>query len=72
MISGYSPQKFKVYDEAVDPAAVPFRTISSGRKIPAIGLGTFGSDHNSPQDIADAVIYAAGVGYRHFDSYNFV
>ncbi len=67
MISGYSPQKFKVYDEAVDPAAVPFRTISSGRKIPAIGLGTFGSDHNSPQDIADAVIYAAGVGYRHFD-----
>jgi diketogulonate reductase-like aldo/keto reductase len=35
--------------------------------MPAIGLGTFGSDHVPPQVVADAVKTAAGVGYRHFD-----
>jgi alcohol dehydrogenase (NADP+) len=35
--------------------------------MPAIGLGTFGSDHASASEIAAAVRYAATVGYRHFD-----
>ena len=35
--------------------------------MPAIGLGTFGSDRVSPDQVADAVRYAASVGYRHFD-----
>ena len=35
--------------------------------MPAIGLGTFGSDHVSPETVAEAVRYAAGIGYRHFD-----
>ena len=35
--------------------------------MPAIGLGTFGSDFVSPQVIAEAVVGAAAVGYRHFD-----
>jgi len=35
--------------------------------MPAIGLGTFGSDHASHQAVADAVRYAASIGYRHFD-----
>jgi len=35
--------------------------------MPAIGLGTFGSDHVSPHEIAAAVKGAAAVGYRHFD-----
>ena len=35
--------------------------------MPAVGLGTFGSDHVSPQEVADAVKYAASIGYRHFD-----
>jgi diketogulonate reductase-like aldo/keto reductase len=35
--------------------------------IPPIGLGTFGSDKYSGDQIADAVIGAAEVGYRHFD-----
>jgi diketogulonate reductase-like aldo/keto reductase len=35
--------------------------------MPAIGLGTFGSDRFSAQDIAAAVIGAAEVGYRSFD-----
>jgi alcohol dehydrogenase (NADP+) len=36
-------------------------------KIPAIGLGTFGSDRFTADEIANAVIGAAEVGYRHFD-----
>jgi diketogulonate reductase-like aldo/keto reductase len=35
--------------------------------MPAIGLGTFGSDHVSHRAVADAVKYAASIGYRHFD-----
>ncbi len=35
--------------------------------MPAIGLGTFGSDHAAASEIAAAVEYAASVGYRHFD-----
>jgi diketogulonate reductase-like aldo/keto reductase len=41
--------------------------LSSGSTIPAIGLGTFGSDHVSHSAVADAVRYAVSVGYRHFD-----
>jgi diketogulonate reductase-like aldo/keto reductase len=51
----------------VDPALVPFHTLSSGARIPAIGLGTFGSDHVSHNAVAEAVKYAASIGYRHFD-----
>jgi len=53
--------------EAVHPAQVPSRILSSGARIPSIGLGTFGSDHASHQSVADAVKYAASIGYRHFD-----
>lgn len=53
--------------EGVDPAVVSYRTLSSGVRIPAIGLGTFGSDHVSPSLVADSVRYAASIGYRHFD-----
>ncbi|MCB0155831.1 MAG: aldo/keto reductase, partial [Anaerolineae bacterium] len=35
--------------------------------MPAIGLGTFGSDHVSAGQIAEAVKGAAKIGYRHFD-----
>ena len=51
----------------VDPATVPFRRLSTGAKMPAIGLGTFGSDKFTPAQIADAVRGAVSVGYRHFD-----
>ena len=52
---------------AVDPAAVPHRRLASGALMPAVGLGTFGSDHVSPAQVADAVLGAATFGYRHFD-----
>ncbi|HEY1801255.1 MAG TPA: aldo/keto reductase [Terriglobales bacterium] len=35
--------------------------------MPAIGLGTFGSDHVTASEVAGAVEGAAAVGYRHFD-----
>ncbi|AIE86015.1 aldo/keto reductase [Fimbriimonas ginsengisoli] len=39
----------------------------SGKPIPRIGLGTFGSDKYGPPQVADAVRGAIEVGYRHFD-----
>src|SRR5208282_3456721 len=53
--------------DSVDPAVVPRRTLFSGASMPAIGLGTFGSDHVSAVEIAEVVKGAAAVGYRHFD-----
>ena len=35
--------------------------------MPGLGLGTFGSDHITGEQVADAVMGAAFVGYRHFD-----
>ncbi|MGO9658003.1 MAG: aldo/keto reductase [Acidimicrobiales bacterium] len=46
---------------------VPQRRLRSGALMPAIGLGTFGSDHVSADEVADAVSGAFEVGYRHFD-----
>ena len=48
-------------------APVPLRQLYTGAKMPAIGLGTFGSDHASPEAVASAVRGAFDVGYRHFD-----
>ncbi|HEV7299937.1 MAG TPA: aldo/keto reductase [Tepidisphaeraceae bacterium] len=53
--------------DAIDPALVPSRTLYTGAKIPAIGLGTFGSDHITADTVAAAVLDAAMLGYRHFD-----
>ena len=53
--------------DGVDPAQVPQRTLYTGARMPAIGLGTFGSDHISPEDMATAVKGAIEVGYRHLD-----
>jgi diketogulonate reductase-like aldo/keto reductase len=52
---------------SIDPAAIPQRKLNTGATMPAIGLGTFGSDHVSPAQVAEAVRGAAAVGYRHFD-----
>jgi diketogulonate reductase-like aldo/keto reductase len=62
-----SPPLWTPADDAVDPSLVPQRLLATGAKMPAIGLGTFGSDHVSHQGVADAVLEAARVGYRHFD-----
>jgi diketogulonate reductase-like aldo/keto reductase len=58
---------FTAAPDGIDPAAVPQRTLYSGATMPALGLGTFGSDRVSADEIAAAVLGAAEVGYRHFD-----
>ncbi|MDP6545276.1 MAG: aldo/keto reductase [Phycisphaerae bacterium] len=58
---------FEIADDGVDPRRVPKRILQDGTEMPAIGLGTFGSDRFPPEQIAQAVIGAASVGYRHFD-----
>jgi diketogulonate reductase-like aldo/keto reductase len=50
-----------------DPAAIPQRRLFTGAAMPAIGLGTFGSDHVSASQVAESVLGAAAAGYRHFD-----
>lgn len=51
----------------IDPARVPTRLLPTGARMPAIGLGTFGSDHADPSEVAEAVRGAFESGYRHFD-----
>ncbi len=51
----------------IDPKRVPKATLRSGDEIPMVGLGTFGSDLYSNQEIADAVKSAIRLGYRHID-----
>jgi len=53
--------------DAVSPDLVPRRRLASGAGMPAIGLGTFGSDHVSPETVAAAVYDAVLSGYRHID-----
>lgn len=45
----------------------PTKELSTGDKIPVIGLGTFGSDLYSNMEVAQAVKFAIKNGYRHID-----
>lgn len=51
----------------IDPSKVPQRKLRGGDTIPGIGMGTFGSDRFSGQDIATAVEGAGEIGFRLFD-----
>lgn len=53
--------------EKIDPNSLPSRTLYTGARVPAVGLGTFGSDRFTAGEIAEAVLGAAAIGYRHFD-----
>ncbi len=53
--------------DGVDPRSVPPRVLWTGATMPAIGLGTFGSDHATGAEVAAAVRGALEVGYRHID-----
>lgn len=54
-------------ENRIDPNNVPKRRLYSGEEIPAVGLGTFGSDKYSSQQVADAVFGAIKSGYRMID-----
>ncbi|MBC7958574.1 MAG: aldo/keto reductase [Vallitaleaceae bacterium] len=58
---------FRISQDAIDPNTVPKRKLYTGDEIPAIGLGTFGSDRFTKEEIADAVLGAISNGYRHID-----
>jgi alcohol dehydrogenase (NADP+) len=51
----------------INPNLVPKRKLSTGQEIPCIGMGTFGSDHVTPEQVAAAVAGAIRCGYRMFD-----
>ena len=53
--------------DCIDPRQVPYKTLRTGAKIPGIGLGTFGSDLYSGEQVAEAVREAIALGYRHID-----
>ncbi len=58
---------FAIAPDAIDPTTVPQRTLYTGAQMPAVGLGTFGSDRYSGEAIAAAVLEAIALGYRHID-----
>ncbi|MFQ6805052.1 MAG: aldo/keto reductase [Lachnospiraceae bacterium] len=51
----------------IDPGKVPQRKLFTGALMPAVGMGTFGSDHVSAQEVSQAVAGAIEAGYRSFD-----
>jgi len=46
---------------------VPSLRLHTGASIPALGLGTYSSGKYTPEQVGQAVIDAASLGYRHFD-----
>ena len=58
---------FVLAPDGVDPETVPHKVLPDGSRIPALGLGTFGSDRVTGARIAEAVRDAVSVGYRHID-----
>lgn len=53
--------------ERVSPEIVPQRKLSNGMVIPGIGMGTFGNDRYTSEEVSDAVYGAIEGGYRLFD-----
>ena len=41
--------------KGVDPGRIPKRRLYTGAEMPAVGLGTFGSDKYSADQVANAV-----------------
>lgn len=53
--------------EKTNPVLVPKRKLFDGSFMPAIGMGTFGSDRFTAEQVSAAVAGAIEVGYRMFD-----
>ena len=66
-MSNRRAQRPLIAPDGVDPERVPKVALSTGARIPVVGLGTFGSDAVDGPTVAAAVQEAATVGYRHFD-----
>lgn len=53
--------------EKVNPDLVPRRNLNNGMVIPGIGMGTFGNDRYTSEEVSAAVYGAMEAGYRLFD-----
>ena len=53
--------------EFINPADVPKVTLYTGEQIPCVGMGTFGSDRFTSEQVSSAVAGAIRCGYRLFD-----
>ncbi len=53
--------------EYINPAIVPKKKLYTGEEIPCVGMGTFGSDRVSAEEVASAVKGGIACGYRLFD-----
>lgn len=53
--------------DRINVKQLPSRKLYTGEEIPCMGLGTFGSDKYSPEQIAEAVYGAICYGYRLID-----
>ena len=51
----------------INPAIVPKIKVYTGEEIPGVGMGTFGSDRFSAEQVSNAVAGAIRCGYRMFD-----
>ncbi len=51
----------------INPESVPKRKLYTGEEIPCIGMGTFGSDRFTAEQVSSAVYGAIRCGYRLFD-----
>ena len=54
-------------NEIINPALVPKRILTNGTAVPCVGMGTFGSDKYSPDQVSEAIAGAIKCGYRMFD-----
>ena len=54
-------------ESVIDPRSIPKRKLYSGEEIPAIGLGTFGSDKYGAEQVSEAVYRGIKIGYRLID-----
>ncbi len=51
----------------VEASKVPQITLNTGDQVPCIGMGTFGSDRFTAEEVSNAVAGAIRAGYRMFD-----
>ncbi|MGO5051704.1 aldo/keto reductase [Lachnospiraceae bacterium LCP25S3_G4] len=54
-------------NHVMNPELVPKKVLYTGEKIPCIGMGTFGSDRFTAEQVSSAVAGAIRCGYRLFD-----
>ncbi len=53
--------------EVINQTLIPKIKLSSGEEIPCVGMGTFGSDRFTAEQVSNAVAGAIRCGYRMFD-----